>query len=276
MCPGEFGPPPYTVVQIEPGRAVLLGHQDHGCWVNLWQFVITPQPDGTSRLTARTRTMAAGGIWTVLHPGIFIMERGMLLGIKERAEALAAQLPAANTSFSATPTPEIFQRLDPSPTPSGSDLPLTCQVTDLNVYIERAANYCFAYPIRFTLGDQPSDHPPVLGPAIESSAEPVHATFTIEIVPFDAGKSLEQQADEFLKSFTVIELAPLARQPVTVGGEAGIMIEPVPVRLAWRIVFVQHGERLYRLMYWPVDVSEAKADMDELYQVTLNTFAFIK
>jgi hypothetical protein len=28
-------------------------------------------------------------------------------------------------------------------------------------------------------------------------------------------------------------------------------------------------------MYWPVDVPEAKADIDELYQTTLNTFAFL-
>jgi hypothetical protein len=33
--------------------------------------------------------MAVGRIWTVMHPGIFVMERGMLNGIKERAERLA-------------------------------------------------------------------------------------------------------------------------------------------------------------------------------------------
>ncbi len=50
-------------------------------------------------------------------------------------------------------------RLDPSPTPSDSTLPLTCQVTDLKVYINEMDGYCFAYPMRFTLGDQPSDQP---------------------------------------------------------------------------------------------------------------------
>jgi hypothetical protein len=34
----------------------------------------------------RTRTNLSGGIWDMLHPAIFIMERGMLYGIKERAE----------------------------------------------------------------------------------------------------------------------------------------------------------------------------------------------
>ncbi len=88
MCPNEFGPPPYTVAQIEPNQVIVMGHQENGKWVDLWQFVLTPQPDGTTRLVLRTRTMAVGGFWDIIHPGIFIMERGMLLGIKERAEGM--------------------------------------------------------------------------------------------------------------------------------------------------------------------------------------------
>jgi hypothetical protein len=88
MCPKEPAPPPYVVAMIEPNHTVVLGHQENGKWVDLWQFVITAQNDGTSRLLLRTRTMAVGGMWTIIHPGVFIMERGMLLGIKERAEKM--------------------------------------------------------------------------------------------------------------------------------------------------------------------------------------------
>ncbi len=90
MCPGEAGPPPYAVAQIHPDQAIVLGHQENGEWVDLYQFVITPQADGSSRLILRTRTMMAGGLWDLIHPGVFIMERGMLQGIKARAEALAS------------------------------------------------------------------------------------------------------------------------------------------------------------------------------------------
>ena len=89
MCAGEAGPPPYAVAQIHPDQAIVLGHQENGEWVDLYQFVILPQADGSSRLILRTRTMMAGGLWDLIHPGVFIMERGMLQGIKERAEALA-------------------------------------------------------------------------------------------------------------------------------------------------------------------------------------------
>jgi len=35
----------------------------------------------------RSRDTKTGGIWDVIRPGVFIMERGMLLGIKQRAES---------------------------------------------------------------------------------------------------------------------------------------------------------------------------------------------
>ena len=35
------------------------------------------------------RTMMVGGFWDVIHPGVFIMERGLLPGVKSRAERLA-------------------------------------------------------------------------------------------------------------------------------------------------------------------------------------------
>lgn len=91
MCPDEFGPPPYTVALMQPNQVMAIGHQEAGKWVNLSQFVLIPQADGTTRLVLRTRSMMSGGIWRLIHPGVFIMERGMLLGIKERAEALAHQ-----------------------------------------------------------------------------------------------------------------------------------------------------------------------------------------
>jgi hypothetical protein len=88
MCPEEPSPPPYIVAQIHPNQAIVMGHQEDGEWVDLYQFVIVPQADGTSRLILRTRTQMTGGFWTFFHSGFFIMERGLLQGVKERAEKL--------------------------------------------------------------------------------------------------------------------------------------------------------------------------------------------
>jgi hypothetical protein len=87
MCPGEgWGPPPYEVAIMEPDHAIVMGHQENGVWSDVWQFILIPQTDGTTRLVLRGRDLKSGGIWNVIRPGVFIMERGMLLGIKERAE----------------------------------------------------------------------------------------------------------------------------------------------------------------------------------------------
>jgi hypothetical protein len=175
-----------------------------------------------------------------------------------------------------TPTPEVFNPLDPSPTPLESVLPLTCQVTDLNVQIDRQNGTCFAYPKRFRFDNQPIFNVmAVQGSPVGSSNEPVFATFYVETASSAPGQTLDQQVDAFLKEFTTVDPASLSRTPLTLDGEEAVMVDLVPGYLSWRIVFAAHDGRLYRLMYWPVDVPEAQTDINELYQTTLNSFAFI-
>jgi len=182
---------------------------------------------------------------------------------------------SSSAQEAAISTPNIVPRLDPSPTPSDSTLPLTCQVTDLNVYINEMDGYCFAYPMNFTLGDQPSDQPDVLGPAVDDSVEPIHATLTVEFSPA-TDKSLREQAESYLKEFSVADPATYTWTQVPVGGEAGLMVEPVPAMLSYRIVFVQHNGTLFRLLFWPVDIPEAQSDLNDLTQTALGSFAFTR
>lgn len=179
-------------------------------------------------------------------------------------------------SPSITPTPEVFNPLDPSPTASKSDLPLTCQVTDLSVLIEQDRGYCFAYPPRFGFDTQPLfNMPAVIGPNVGTGPDPVSATFAIEVMPYDPNQGLDQQIDGFLESFTEADPRSMVRARLTVGGETAVLVENVPVQLSWRLVFVPHNGQIYRLMYWPVDVPEAQADVEELYQTTIGSFAFL-
>lgn len=91
MCPGTSGPPPYEVAILEPDRAVILGHKENGGWIETWHFVLVPEANGSTRLILRSRSAAQGWFWDVIRPGEFIMARGMLLGIKARAEGIASQ-----------------------------------------------------------------------------------------------------------------------------------------------------------------------------------------
>ena len=175
-----------------------------------------------------------------------------------------------------TATPAIMPRLDPSPTPSKSTLPLTCQVTDLNVYINEMDGYCFAYPTRFTLGDQPSDKPDVHGPVLDGSLTPTFATFGIDIRAAAKDQTLREQAETYVKEVSAMDPGSFTWTLIQVGGEKAWMVEPVPAIGAWRYVFLLHNGSLFRLCYWPVDDVHAKADVDELTQTTLGSFAFMK
>ena len=86
MCPGPSGPPPYEVALLEPNRVIVMGHRENENWIEVWQFILIPQEDGSTRLILRSRNAAQGWFWDAIRPGEFIMARGMLLGIKERSE----------------------------------------------------------------------------------------------------------------------------------------------------------------------------------------------
>ena len=87
------GRPAMRVAVFDPERTFTLQFAD-GNWV--WIFALSAE-DGHTRLISRNR-IAAAGAWParlfgmlVMEPGSLIMERKMLLGIKERAENLARE-----------------------------------------------------------------------------------------------------------------------------------------------------------------------------------------
>ncbi|MCL4268755.1 MAG: hypothetical protein KJZ72_04390 [Anaerolineales bacterium] len=91
MCPDENMPPAYIVAMIEENQIIVLGHKEKDDWVEVWQFNLVSQDDGMTRLVIRSRSAAEGWFWDAIRPGEFIMMRRMMLGIKERAEGMAAR-----------------------------------------------------------------------------------------------------------------------------------------------------------------------------------------
>lgn len=86
MCDGDFAPPPYIVAEVLPNQAVTFGHKDNEKWEETWQFVLIPQVNGSTRLITRTSTNMIGGVWEIVRPISFVMERKMLLTIKDLSE----------------------------------------------------------------------------------------------------------------------------------------------------------------------------------------------
>lgn len=173
------------------------------------------------------------------------------------------------------PNDGVFVDVNLAAAPAQKQAPQNCPLSDLNVYVNATYGYCFGYPVDFTVEDITTSIPEVRGPAIGSEIEPVHATLRVEVDPIIGDLSLREQAEIFLSEFSVIDPETYTWVEVEINGEPGLMVEPVPAYLSWKIVFVQHTGRFYRLMYWPVDVQEADSDLDELYQVSTQTFEFI-
>ncbi len=96
FTPKESGDGPGVwVVKLDPNRAVI------GCFgmrsvspspcTGTWQLVLQAQSDSTTRLLLRARTDAAspmtGIMGAIFDPITFMMQRGMLLGFRDRIEA---------------------------------------------------------------------------------------------------------------------------------------------------------------------------------------------
>ena len=83
-----------TVTSLDPNRSLVLAYHAHEFeWV--WQFGLYPVNEGRARLVSRGTERYANtvGTWLfmrVMEPAAFVMTRRMLIGVKQRAEALRA------------------------------------------------------------------------------------------------------------------------------------------------------------------------------------------
>jgi hypothetical protein len=83
------------VKAVAPGQYLVLGPPAGDDVQVTWTLALYPTADGATRLVSRCRAKLGAGprglFWlAILDPGQFLMERKMLIGIKRRAEMLAA------------------------------------------------------------------------------------------------------------------------------------------------------------------------------------------
>lgn len=82
---------------IEPGRALVLDMRNMWGFDWVWQFGLYAADEKQTRLVSRS-TLRPLTIWTwllgvlVVEPAAFVMTRRMLMGLKQRAEMLKAQV----------------------------------------------------------------------------------------------------------------------------------------------------------------------------------------
>src|SRR6476620_6855231 len=86
--------PSWPVAVLEPNRALVLDMRNMGGLDWVWQFGLYPIDETHTRLISRSR-VRAHAVWArllthAIEPAGFLMTRRMLLGLKQRAERLAA------------------------------------------------------------------------------------------------------------------------------------------------------------------------------------------
>lgn len=88
--PGQF----YVVEEIHPERVLVMSQELPTGGLSSWSFILRPIDATRTRLIARARSSASARLaervarqveLLLLEPGYFVMERGMLRGIRKRA-----------------------------------------------------------------------------------------------------------------------------------------------------------------------------------------------
>jgi hypothetical protein len=85
--------PSWPVAVLEPNRALVLDMRNLGGFDWVWQFGLYPVDQNRTRLVSRSR-VCTKTVWArlatyAIEPAGFVMTRRMLLGLKQRAEALS-------------------------------------------------------------------------------------------------------------------------------------------------------------------------------------------
>lgn len=208
-------------------------------------------------------------------------------------QSTPVMVPVTGTPFAtvfviptAVPSATVIPPASDTRAPTAPDtiiLPANCYRQGLPTYINREAGLCFAFPQKFTVGEFNPGEPAILGPALDSSPDPLRATLTVQAKPA-AGTSLADHLSSYaLETGTSPESVS---GEITIGGETGKVMDPVKGRPNARAVLVLHGDNLYVLSFAPTlkdtpaaqqtDVwKRGQQDMEALYTIVAGSFAFL-
>lgn len=167
---------------------------------------------------------------------------------------------------------------------NGLALPEACYLEGQTIFADRDLGVCFALPQGFALSADETG-PEIAGRPLIAGPEPLVASLDIERRGTE-GMDLAALVDAYLaeQPDTGIQVQ---RTPVTLGGEAAVVLEPVPGRLSSRQIAVVHGPQDFYIFnfgpsfrdtaeeQWTGEMREAQTQSDELFETATLSFAFL-
>ncbi len=161
-------------------------------------------------------------------------------------------------------------------------VPAACLVDGNALYIGDTGKFCLAVPPGFVVDEFNPGERGIFGPARDTSADPLRASLNVHVKP--ASMNLGDSISAFLHETGTTPETRLI--DVTIGGQAGKMLDPVNGRPNSRSIVVLTKTNLYILSFAPslkgAPASEqtdtwkkGEQDMEQLYQLATASFSFM-
>jgi hypothetical protein len=191
------------------------------------------------------------------------------------ALALSACTPVIVTPSEA----EVAPNADMNPPDFLSDPESSQAITDkcvrssdeVRLLINSVHRYCLQYPAEYDVFYPNESEMMLVKRFVLNVSEP---SVSIKIQP--AGEvTLEQAADQIAQVYAIPGMEPI-REPLTIDGEAAIMLDGLSGQDPNRQVVVLHNDILYRLFFIQINKNqpEAYAQSETLYRTVIQSFNF--
>ncbi len=201
------------------------------------------------------------GVWTTLVSGSGLeKEQVEALGIPQSVWPEVWLTQADQPAITAQPTIAF----------SEDGCPMASAESQTQPLLDEARGFCLLYPASHTVEQLESGNTEIVLGSIMNHVDP-RASIVVEEL---AGRSLEQVVDEFLAGY---EGFTIDQSPLTVGGEAAILLDNIPGQDYYRKVLVVHDGFLYQLTIAPYDQNlvDSLPQAEQLYHTVIDSFRFV-
>jgi hypothetical protein len=135
-------------------------------------------------------------------------------------------------------------------------------------WTDETLGYCLLYPASHTVVEPEGGNTEIVVGDVMNHTDP-----RVSIMAEDlAGRPLAQVIDDFLAGYEGFELS---RSDATIGGQEAVLLDGIPGQDFYRVLFVAHGDTLYKLQFAPYDPNLDSIDQaEELYALATDSFHF--
>ena len=164
--------------------------------------------------------------------------------------------------------PEVFIDSETGQTVTGK---CSRSSEDVRLLINSIHQYCLQYPAEYDVFFPNESEMMLIKRFVLNASEP---SVSIKVQPAGA-VTLEQAADQIAQDYAIPGMEPI-REPLTIDGEAAIMLDGLSGQDPNRQVVVLHNGYLYRLYFIQMNKNqpEAYAQSETLYGTVIQSFNF--